>query len=179
MTNDTLSRTEYVTKARREVEDCLERAVQQGWKPTPSVFVSTYDAACCALGAIALCHKDMPTRAEYAAALDDGVYRSLSSDYSCYALSKQHLGCTQWELESIEAGFEGFTNEWGEIPDGCDYLPDIQDAGGRDQSFFSWWCAVAEKLEDGAPGRPFDPDFYRIGADMRAKYYVEETDEDE
>src|SRR5688572_29169608 len=62
---DQIAHAEYIAEKRAMIVECLEKAVEKGWNPTPSVFVTTHDAQCCALGAIALCHKDMPTQDEY------------------------------------------------------------------------------------------------------------------
>lgn len=116
---------------KRKVKECMDKLVAEGFQLTPGVYVQ--DTQCCALGAISVCEK-RPEGAEFD---DEDTARRSGTD--SFALSLQHLGCSPWELESIEAGFEGWPmdivvqklEEWRGCSDGDlnDILSAMDDCG--------------------------------------------------
>lgn len=95
---------------KRKVRECLDKLVAEGYRFRTGVYVQ--GNSCCALGAISVCEAGKPTTtvAGYAPSVAGGSMTLVPGrdGTDSFALSLKHLGCTPWELESIEAGFEGW-----------------------------------------------------------------------
>lgn len=119
---------------REKVMACMDEVAGDGWNIRRGTYVSGADAAqrdCCALGAVSVCEADGSTR-------DRG---------ECFALTAKHLGCNPLEIDSIEAGFEGW-------------------------SFYRMVWAEEIKDEELCFYAAFDDEAYKIGQDVYDKYVL-------
>jgi hypothetical protein len=83
---------------RERVFKCIDKVLAEGYKLVDGTYLS--DGACCVLGAISVC-QDAPEDSH-----DNERQRK-----RCFALSLEYLNCHPIELDSIEAGFEGWSFE--------------------------------------------------------------------
>lgn len=73
------------------VKECLDKVVATKKRIKTGSYIT--NSSCCALGAVTICE-------------DNDIKSAMPA--TAFALSLRHLGCTPWELESLEAGFEGW-----------------------------------------------------------------------
>jgi len=79
---------------REKVMRCVEKVMEQGFEIDRGSYCD--DSTCCVLGAVSLC--------EDPDAADDLIARK-----PAFLLTARHLGCDPWEIDSLEAGFEGYS----------------------------------------------------------------------